>query len=286
MVNDLILNRFFTRSTFQKLIDGEADSLFSSTIRHCQIDPMGKSNERIIGEIYRYLGRSYRNEYYYKNTLLNTLLLGRHKPTTTTALTEVPVGKAKADFILINGKAIVYEIKTQLDNLERLEHQINEYYRAFRYVVVVTYPENYSIVEQYIKNPYVGIYVITKQGTISKKLVREPKEYIELLDKETIFHILRKTEYEYIIQRHCGRLPQTTAFKYYKACYAEFVKVLTPIQAQKELELVLKRRICIDPLLFSSIPKELRFVAYFSDMKSSDYQHTAAFLNRISEEAS
>jgi len=286
VVNDLILNRFFTRSSFQKLINGKADSLFTSTIRHCQIDPKGKSNQKIISEIYRYLGHSYRNEYYYKNTLLNTLLLGRHKPTTTTALTEVPVGKAKADFILINGKAIVYEIKTQLDNLERLEHQINEYYRAFRYVVVVTYPENFSIIEKYINNPNVGIYVITKQGTISKKLVREPQEYTELLDKETIFHILRKNEYECIIKQKCGHLPQTTAFKYYKACHTEFLKLFTPTQAQQELELALKGRICIDPSLFSKIPKELKFVAYFSDMRNIDYQHTALFLNKISEEAS
>ena len=71
------------------------------------IDPDGKTNGEIISRIYHYMGESYRNEYFYKNTLLNKLLLGVHKPTTTSALTEVPVGRSKADFILINGKAVV-----------------------------------------------------------------------------------------------------------------------------------------------------------------------------------
>ena len=69
-----------------------------------------KTNGECISEIYQYLKKEYQNEYFYKNTLLNKLLLGIHSPRTTTALTEVPVGNSKADFILLNGKAVVYEL--------------------------------------------------------------------------------------------------------------------------------------------------------------------------------
>ena len=62
-----------------------------------------------------------------------------HSVNTTTALTEVAIAKSKADFVLINGKAVVYEIKTELDNLERLCSQIDDYYKAFDHVAVVTY---------------------------------------------------------------------------------------------------------------------------------------------------
>ena len=284
MVNDLVLNRFFTRSTFRDLIEGKEYSLFHAAANHCGIESAGKSNRAIIQEIYQYLMKSYRNEYYYKNTLLNTLLLGKHSPTTTTALTEVSIGKAKADFVLINGKAVVYEIKTQLDNLERLEHQINEYYKAFRYVVVVTYPENYEIVKNHLQNSNVGVYVITPKGTISRKQVREPQEYTELLAKDTIFHILRKSEYESIIKRNIGLLPDTTSFKYYKACKAIFSERLSVLNAQKELEQELKKRINIDIDAFSTIPRELKFLAYFSDMDNIAYKHATSFLNTISEE--
>ena len=76
--------------------------------------------------------------------MLNKLLLGRHSINTTTALTQIPINKSKADFILINGKAVVYEIKTELDNFERLKNQINDYYKAFSHVCVVTCEEYYK----------------------------------------------------------------------------------------------------------------------------------------------
>lgn len=284
MANDLILNRFFTRNTFRSLIIGNTNKLYNATIQHCNIICDGKNNLSIIQEIYSYLSHCYRNEYYYKNTLLNTLLLGRHKPTTTTALTEIPVGTAKADFVLINGKAVVYEIKTELDNLDRLEHQINEYYKAFRYVVVVTYPENFETVKRFLTNPYVGIYVITQKGTISKKQVREPMEYVELLDKSTIFPIMRKNEFEQSIKRAGYELPSTTAFKYYRTCNQLFDEIYTNIQAQRQLEIALKSRIKVNAAMFKTIPYELRFIAYFSNMSQEDYTSATTFLETNSKE--
>lgn len=139
--NSLLLNRFFTRNTFKQIIEyGESTTYKATVARYInQID--NKSNQECISEIYNHLKKEYQNEYYYKNTLLNKLLLGVHSPKTTTALTEVPVGNSKADFILINGKAVVYEIKTALDNFERLDGQIQDYFKAFSRVVVVTSEE-------------------------------------------------------------------------------------------------------------------------------------------------
>ena len=37
---------------------------------------------------------------------------------------------------MINGRGVVYEIKTDLDNLLRLENQIRDYYKVFSYVYV------------------------------------------------------------------------------------------------------------------------------------------------------
>lgn len=57
----------------------------------------------------------HRNEYVYKNVLLNRIVMGRHSTRTSTAFTEVPIGDSIADFLIINGKATVYEIKTDLE---------------------------------------------------------------------------------------------------------------------------------------------------------------------------
>ena len=109
--NSILLNRFFTRNTFKQVIDDGESPAYIAAMRRYIVEPTRKTNKECISEIYQYLKKEYQNEYYYKNTLLNKLLLGVHSPHTTTALTEVPVGNSKADFILINGKAVVYEIK-------------------------------------------------------------------------------------------------------------------------------------------------------------------------------
>ena len=58
----------------------------------------------------------------------------------------------KQIFVLINGKAVVYEIKTELDNLERLESQIDDYYKAFEHVAVVTYEKNLKQLKKVLDN--------------------------------------------------------------------------------------------------------------------------------------
>ena len=106
--NSILLNRFFTRNTFKQVIDDGESPAYIAAIRRYIVDSTKKTNGECISEIYQHLKKEYQNEYFYKNTLLNKLLLGIHSPRTTTALTEVPVGNSKADFILINGKAVVY----------------------------------------------------------------------------------------------------------------------------------------------------------------------------------
>lgn len=62
------------------------------------------------------MDKEYRNEYFYKNTIFNQLLVQKHDLYNTAALTELPIADSKADFVMINGKGVVYEIKTDLDN--------------------------------------------------------------------------------------------------------------------------------------------------------------------------
>ena len=67
--------------------------------------------------------------------------------------------------MLINGKAVVYEIKTELDNLERFGSQIDDYYKAFDHVAVVTYEKNLQRLCKCMDNidKPVGIYIFEKK---------------------------------------------------------------------------------------------------------------------------
>lgn len=274
--NSILLNRFFTRNTFKQVIaDGESPA-YTAAIRRYIVDSTNKTNVEYISEIYQYLKNEYQNEYYYKNTLLNKLLLGIHSPRTTIALTEVPIGNSKADFILINGKAVVYEIKTALDNFERLDGQIEDYYKAFSKVMVVISEKNYDDIQQRLQNSPVGICLLTKKGTLSIR--KEPIEYNEMLSKSIMFKILRKNEYEKILLKIFGSLPNVSQFEYYRACQTLF-ESLSIDMAYKMFVQELKLRTKIDIVEYAKIPYELKFLIYFSNYKKSDYAKLCHFLS-------
>lgn len=274
--NSILLNRFFTRNTFKQVIDDGESQTYIAAIRRYVVDFTEKTNEECISEVYQYLRKKYQNEYYYKNTLLNKLLLGIHSPRTTAALTEVPIANSKADFILINGKAVVYEIKTALDNFDRLDGQIEDYYKAFSRVVVVTPEENYDDVQQKLKDSPVGICLLTKKGTLSIR--KEPVEYRSMLSKPIMFKILRKYEYEQILLKYFNLLPDVSQFEYYRACKELFESLPIDV-AYKMFVQALKSRTKIDIVEYSKVPYELKFLVYFSDYKKSDYTELFRFLS-------
>lgn len=274
--NSILLNRFFTRNTFKEAINGEENQTYIAAIRRYIVDSTGKTNEECISEIYQYLKNEYQNEYYYKNTLLNKLLLGVHSPHTTTALTEVPISNSKADFILINGKAVVYEIKTALDNFERLSGQIEDYYKAFSRVVVVTSEGNFDEVQRRLQNSPVGICLLTSKGTLSVR--KEPIEYNDMLSKTVMFKILRKKEYEQILLKLFGALPTVSQFEYYRVCQSLF-ESLQREEAYQVFIQALKLRTKIDIVEYSKVPYELKFLIYFSNYKKSDYEKLCKFLS-------
>lgn len=258
-------------------INGKVDNVYSSVIRRYISDADQKNNRELISEIYCKLKNSYRNEYFYKNTLLNKLLLGVHSVNTTTALTEMAIAKSKADFVLINGKAIVYEIKTELDNLERLSSQIDDYYKAFDHVAVVTYEKNLSQLQKVLESidKPVGIYILRRNGKLGT--IQKPQRYTGDLDREVIFKLLRKSEYEEIIVRRYGHLPEVTQFRYYSACKKMFLQI--PVEESYLLVLkILKMRMQIEKEEFVKIPYELKFLAYFMELTYDDYQKLGVFL--------
>ena len=274
--NNLI--NFFSKNTFYHCYSEGQDKTYIQVINRYIDQPVGKNNKQLVSEMYHVLKQDYRNEYFYKNTLLNKLLLGVHSVNTTTALTEIPIANSKADFVLINGKAVVYEIKTELDNLERLENQINDYYKAFDHVAVVTCKENLQVLKKKIEmiGKPVGIYILQKRGTITT--IQKPQAYSVELDAEILFKILRKQEYEEILFNKYKHLPDVSEFKYYSECKKMFLEI--PLEeAYLSVLKLLKKRSQIIKDEFSKIPYELKFLAYFMNLKSDDYKKITKFLN-------
>lgn len=274
--NNSILNRLFTQSIFMDLINDQEIPVYDTCIHRYLYNLNEMNNGQLISKLYKYMEKKYRNEYVYKNTLLNKLLLGRHSLNTTTVLSELPINKSKADFILINGKAVVYEIKTELDTFDRLNSQINDYYKAFNHVCVVTCESNYNKLKEILKDSNVGICVLTSRSTISTR--KEPIEDNTNLDHSTLFKILRKKEFENILMNYYGELPQTSQVKYYRECFQLFMEIKIETAYKYFLEQV-KIRINIEKEEFKKVPYELRFLIYISEYRKNDYLKLFRFLN-------
>jgi len=274
--NNHILNRIFVGNTFKELLKKQINKIYFTFVKRFLIDPEGKTNQEIISEIYEVIRDQYRNEYFYKNTILNILLLNQHDLKKTTAISEIPIAKSKADFILINGKAVVYEIKTELDNFDRLDSQLNDYYKAFNKVCVVTSESNYTIVSKKLENTPVGIYLLTNKTQL--KIKKKPIEDNSKLNLSTMFKILRKSEFESIIKDNYVNLPQVTQFQYYRACQKLFCELPIDI-AYKFLLRELKKRNKIDIVEFLRVPYELKFLIYNSQFNKTEYLQLNCFLN-------
>lgn len=276
--NNTILSRIFTQNILKGLVDNESDATsgLHTVVRRYHISyENGKTNEEVISEIYSHLDKNYRNEYYYKNTLINKLIVNAHRMRTTVALTEVPIAKSKADFIMINGKGVVYEIKTELDTFDRLHSQIKDYFKAFDHVCVVTSEDqSKDLLKQLLDSP-VGIYVLTKRNTIRR--LKEPEKYSAALDIDSIFRVLNKPEYESLVKKLHGSLPDVTPVKYYSEC-KKIVKQ-HPVDEVYPLFLAeLKKRNRIDISEYKAVPEALHFLVYFAKYKSHDYQRLHQFL--------
>lgn len=86
---------------------------------------------------------------------------------------EFPVLNSRADFVRINGVSHAYEIKTEIDNLDRLKTQLFDYLTVFEYVTVVTHSKHLEKVKKIVPRR-VGIMIyVFDEGGINFEEVRE-----------------------------------------------------------------------------------------------------------------
>jgi hypothetical protein len=268
--NSRAINRVFTRSVIRELLQSGSNEVFDYVVRRYVSTP-NKTHGELFSEIYVHLSKQHRNEYYYMNTLLNKLLIGIHSVNTTTAMSQVRIGSHIADFVMINGEGCVYEIKSDLDNFDRLHDQLSDYFRAFSKVSVLSTIHEYERVERMLAKQgnigeAVGIYVVNDNNAwFNRKDRREPKQFDDYLNHACIFKLLRKREYESVLQRYFGTIPQVAPVFHFRACLEQFQQI--PILAAQGLTFKeLKKRNKITRTTFEGIQPELKSVVYFSEL--------------------
>jgi len=276
------LNKVFSNTLFREILEnGISIKLDSYLEKVKKTFDFKKEVSRIelLKSVYDYLLTDHRNEFVYKNFITNKILLGRHSINTTTLLNEFKVGNSQADCVLFNGKATVYEIKSELDSPDRLSLQINDYKKAFRFIYVVVH---YSEIEKYlsiIKNTKVGLIGLNRRYQLSE--VKESKPDSSSLDVETMFKCLRKNEYSEIIKDTKGYLPKVGNMFFYKECL-KIANELDPIFFQKKMVEKLKERKPRDKNLYtnSDIPEFLTNICLALDLNNKEYLSLLEYLNK------
>ncbi len=270
-----LLNTLFTKSSLASLVALQDLSSYDPVIRAHVSFPELLQNKEVLTELYQFMTKHYRNEYVYQNILLNKLLLGRHSTKTTTALMQIPIANSKADFILINGKAVVYEIKSELDDFSRLKTQLADYYKAFAHVCVVTSEDKAPRILAILQDSPVGVMVLTKRNTLSMR--KEPLEERNFLSYRVLFQVLRKGEYEQILLHLKGNLPQVAPVFLYRACLESFSTIAMDVLYPMVLT-ELKKRNTLTGEHCLSVPYAIRSLRYFSQYNKTEEKKLQTFL--------
>lgn len=147
--------------------------------------------------IYKILKQEYKCEYIYLNEIFINEILKNHSDDAT-ILTELSVNSSKVDLLIVNGTTTAYEIKTELDSLQRLEKQLLDYIKVFDKVYIVTYLEFVDSVKELLKKNMllkkVGIKILNDNGTLSE--IKNSGSFIRNFDKNFIYNCLLKAERE------------------------------------------------------------------------------------------
>ena len=198
------LSQIFSPSMFQKIVREDNFVLFEKQIGKYLTPTLYETNLDIIKYLYKSLQKQYRCEYIYKNKLIIDIIK-THSLESTLTFNELKVGSSKADLVMLNGSVRVYEIKTELDGLDKLEKQIKDYKKFGNEVHIVT-DEKYAkkLYDEY-KKTSVGIIALNNKNKL--ETVKEASSNESCFDFDTIFKILRKQEYLDLVADNFSSIP-------------------------------------------------------------------------------
>ncbi|WP_209328300.1 sce7726 family protein [Pseudoalteromonas sp. PA2MD11] len=273
----ITLARVFSASIFNELANkGFSPTLQSLTLElGFQLNSFNNLSE-FFEFAYKALSKIYRNEYLYKNAIANKILLGRHSINTAAMLSEFRIANSKADAVILNGTSHIYEIKTELDSLERLEQQISDYLKFAEFVSVVADGKHISKLENFLPE-YVGLIEFTIRDTL--KVHRKAISNVANLDLAVMFDSLRKDEYISVISTYYGYVPKAPNTLIYKECKTLFLNI--PLHKAHSLvlkTLKLRANNKLDKNFVLKAPKSLKAPILCTDLTKKQINNLSSAL--------
>lgn len=194
--------------------DGAASKLANRTISSLVESGLavGASTVRtLIWRCDRWLSRNYRNDLVYRRAFLSQM----NSWSDGVLLPEFRAGRSIVDFLAVTDALHAVEIKSDLDNISRLDRQLHNYGRIAPLVSVVA---SERVVERVLAIPEfqtIGLHWLDANGRV--ETVRDARFSWEALDSQVLMRSLRRAEYLRALSTlgvTVPDLPNTRVFSY------------------------------------------------------------------------
>ena len=260
----------FSRSNFDRLLKHNDYSIFKETISDYDQKLVGS---KIITyadytyHVYKYMLKNYRNEYIFKNSLIN-MLIKEYGTKNTVIFNEFSVGNSIADLVLFNGKSRAYEIKTELDSDKRLFSQLADYKKIFQQCYIVVYKD---CVEKYISaEDTVGVISMSiNRGRVKFEVAKPPIDNTNI-DPHILIRCLRTSEYQELVKRYYTYLPKMNAFTAFAIC--EEMMCAIPSEELNRLFIQIMKERKSNMSIIKSFDKYLWQICLSMHLTNKDYE--------------
>ncbi|MCD8339913.1 MAG: sce7726 family protein, partial [Burkholderiales bacterium] len=251
-------------------------------------NPESLSYKEVFSQLWQILLHHRRNEYVFKELLLEYLVKDRLEQ--VSCASEIPVKHSVLDMALFeNGKGTAFEIKTDLDSPERLKKQIPDYVTAFSEIYVVTSPRMEQKIGTLLQNvwPKAGLMVINDDDGIT--VVKQAEADDSNLEKEGIFSTLKQTEWRDILLDVYGYVPEIQS-EYVNPGYEETSKKVFELLKDQDVKKfrdavmqILQKRGFKGNQAFPVVQEGLKNCAYFLGLRGFKLLGLLAFLEQSFE---
>ena len=268
----------FSRSVFIRLVKFKDYSTINSV---CRIyDRQNLTPQTTYGDYLRWMYLSmvakYRTEYVFKNALVNKILV-LNKNRNITVFNEFKVGNSIADLATFNGRSCVYEIKTALDSPKRLASQSQDYFKFFQECYLVIPKEQ---LDEYLAcaDDRMGIITVNERnGSTTVLKCRKATLLTDNMDVDVLMKVLWIQEYESIVKKFFGRLPDVGYFDMYDACREKLRLIPVEKLSKAAVEVIKKRK--KNNVLFDNEMKNLTQICLALNLNAKQYERMCVCLN-------
>lgn len=267
------LTRLFSATVFREMAKKGRSGLFLRLLKQTDLISLTEQGGTVgdtfdaAFEVLKVSG--HRDEYIYRAAISQKVLLGTHSLRTASMLTEFRAGSSKADLVILNGTATVYEIKSERDSLARLANQVENYKRVFAKVNVIASENHIEGVLATVSDD-VGVMCLSKRYQITT--VREAIDCPSRICPTTVFESLRMVEGVTIL-RAMGLTVPTVPNTQRHAAMRELFATLDPVALHVEMVRTLKRTRDLAPIgeLVERLPTSLQAAALSVKVRRADH---------------